>query len=105
MTCFSPSCSLTASASCPSEHPVLLELYNPKGQLIHTGKPARSLDAFHSFRIDTDEVGADRQLEGPRADRRHWLSSRTLKIETVVPNRLKINFQPGRRQAAGRRSR
>jgi uncharacterized protein YfaS (alpha-2-macroglobulin family) len=78
----------------PSEHPVLLELYNPKGQLIQTCKPARSLDAFHSFRIRT----AEDALTG------NWKArvlvggltfEQNVKIETVVPNRLKINFQPG----------
>jgi uncharacterized protein YfaS (alpha-2-macroglobulin family) len=78
----------------PREHPVLLELYNPKGQLIRTCKPARSLDAFHSFRIQTDEAAPTgswkaRVLVGGLA------FEQSLKIETVVPNRLKINFQPG----------
>jgi uncharacterized protein YfaS (alpha-2-macroglobulin family) len=78
----------------PTEHPVLLELYNPKGQLIHAGKPTRSLDAFHSFRIRT----AESALTG------NWKArvlvggltfEQNVKIETVVPNRLKIDFQPG----------
>ena len=78
----------------PAGHPVLLELYNPKGQLIHSGKPDRSLDAFHSFRIRT----AESALTG------NWKAKvlvgglvfeQNVKIETVVPNRLKIDFQPG----------
>jgi uncharacterized protein YfaS (alpha-2-macroglobulin family) len=78
----------------PSEHPVLLELYNPKGQLIQTCKPARSLDAFHSFRLRTAEAALTgnwkaRVLVGGLS------FEQNVKIETVVPNRLKINFQPG----------
>jgi hypothetical protein len=78
----------------PGAHPVLLELYNPKGQLIHSGKPDSSLDAFHSFRIRT----AESALTG------NWKAKvlvgglvfeQNVKIETVVPNRLKIDFQPG----------
>lgn len=39
----------------PKEHPVLLELTNPKGQLIQTAKPAKSLQSFYAFRLATDE--------------------------------------------------
>ncbi len=78
----------------PAGHPVLLELYNPKGQLIQTSKPARSLDAFHSFRLRTDESAPTgtwkaRVLVGGLT------FEQGLKIETVKPNRLKIDFQPG----------
>jgi uncharacterized protein YfaS (alpha-2-macroglobulin family) len=78
----------------PAEHPVLLELYNPKGQLIQTAKPTRSLDAFHHFRLRTAES----------APTGNWKAKvlvgglsfeQNLKIETVVPNRLKIDFRPG----------
>jgi hypothetical protein len=40
----------------PREHPVTLELYNPKGQLLQTLKPAKVLDAFYCFRVETDEA-------------------------------------------------
>ena len=78
----------------PKEHPLVLELYNPKGQLIQTCKPARSLDAFHSFRIQTDEAAPTgnwkaRVLVGGLS------FEQSVRIEMVVPNRLKINFQPG----------
>ncbi len=78
----------------PAGHPVLLELYNPKGQLIQTAKPARSLDAFHSFRLRTAESAPTgnwraKVLVGGLA------FEQNLKIETVVPNRLKIDFRPG----------
>lgn len=78
----------------PAGHPLLLELYNPKGQLIQSGKPARSLPPFHSFRLRTDESAPTgtwkaRVLVGG------LVFEQNLKIETVAPNRLKIDFQPG----------
>lgn len=78
----------------PKEHPVLLELYNPKGQLIQTCKPARALDTFYSFRIPTEEASLTgnwnaRVLVGGLS------FNQNVKIEMVTPNRLKINFQPG----------
>ena len=78
----------------PREHPVVLELYNPKGQLIQTCKPARSLDAFHSFRIQTDEAAPTGNWKA-RVLVGGFAFEQGVKIETVVPNRLKINFQPG----------
>ncbi len=78
----------------PSEHPVVLELYNPKGQLIQTCKPTRSLDAFHSFRIRTEEAALTGNWKA-RVLVGGLTFEQNVKIETVVPNRLKINFQPG----------
>jgi uncharacterized protein YfaS (alpha-2-macroglobulin family) len=79
----------------PKDHPVVLELFNPKGQLIQTYRPANSLESFHCFRVGTDEdapTGAwkARVLVGGLT------FDKTLRIETVVPNRLKIQFNPGR---------
>ncbi|HUU05107.1 MAG TPA: MG2 domain-containing protein [Patescibacteria group bacterium] len=78
----------------PAEHPVLLELYNPKGQLIQTRKPARSLDAFHSFRLRTAEAAPTGNWKA-RVRVGGLSFEQNVKIETVVPNRLKIDFQPG----------
>lgn len=78
----------------PKEHPVVLELYNPRGQLIQTQKPVKSVQSFHSFRVATDEaaptgVWKARVLVGG------LVFDKALRIETVVPNRLKIQFKPG----------
>ena len=78
----------------PADHPLLLELYNPKGQLIQTAKPARTLDAFHSFRLRTDESAPTGNWKA-RVLVGGLTFEQNLKIETVVPNRLKIDFQPG----------
>jgi uncharacterized protein YfaS (alpha-2-macroglobulin family) len=79
----------------PAGHPVMMELYSPQGQLVRTLEPAKSVEPFHAFRVETGET----------APTGNWQAkvlvggltfSRTLKIETVVPNRLKIVLDPGR---------
>ncbi|MBN2346868.1 MAG: hypothetical protein JXO51_10815, partial [Candidatus Aminicenantes bacterium] len=72
----------------------LLELYNPKGQLIRTCKPDRSLDAFHSFRLRTAESAPTGSWKA-RVLVGGLVFEQRLKVETVVPNRLKIDFRPG----------
>lgn len=78
----------------PKEHPVALELYNPKGQLLQTLKPVKSLDTFYCFRIETDEAALTGSWKA-RVVIGGMAFEQKLKIETVVPNRLKITYNPG----------
>jgi uncharacterized protein YfaS (alpha-2-macroglobulin family) len=75
----------------PADHPVIMEFYNPSGQLVSSCKPLKSMHPFHSFRLHT----ADSAPTG------NWkvqaligglTFKKTIKIETIVPNRLKIQF-------------
>jgi len=80
----------------PANYPVTMEVFNPKGQLykrLINGKP---LNGFYSFKLATETS----------APTGNWLAkvkaggatfSKTLKVETVMPNRLKINFNVGNR--------
>lgn len=78
----------------PPSHPVVFELQNPQGQV--TGRLVRSVsvNGFYGFATATD----------PEAPTGNWLAkvkvggtqfTKTLKIETVKPNRLKINLDFG----------
>lgn len=78
----------------PPAHPVTLELYNPKGQLILSQTNTQPVGDFYHFTLKTEESA----LTG------NWTAkailggsafSKTLKIETVIPNRLKVelNFE------------
>lgn len=78
----------------PQGHPVTMELYNPKGQLIQTYKPVKSLSSFHSFRIETDEDAPTGAWKA-RVHVGGLTFDKALRIETVIPNRLKIQFSPG----------
>ncbi len=79
----------------PEGHPVLMELYSPQGQLVGTLKPEKIVEPFYAFRAETDEAAPTgnwraRVLVGGLT------FEKTLKIETVVPNRLKIALDAGR---------
>ncbi|MEI7661033.1 MAG: MG2 domain-containing protein, partial [Bacteroidota bacterium] len=75
----------------PEHHPVSMSLYNPGGQLISQIVRTSSLNGFYKFSTAT----------APDAPTGNWLVKisvggiefqKTLKIETVKPNRLKIRF-------------
>lgn len=78
----------------PKDHPVGLELYNPRGQLAQRYMSNSGQNGFYSFRMATD----------PDAITGNWQArikvggatfSKTLKIETVKPNRLKVRLDAG----------
>ncbi len=75
----------------PASHPVVLELYTPENQLYERKVKTSSLNKFYDFRTATD----------PNAPTGNWLAkvkvggsafTKTIRIETVKPNRLKINL-------------
>ncbi len=79
----------------PKNHPVIFELRNPKGQLVKVLKKFQSLNGFYCFRLATNEDAPTGnwnvkiKIGGVTFDKR-------LKIETVRPNRLKINIGFGK---------
>ncbi len=75
----------------PKHHPVGFSLLNPSGQLINRMVRTSSVDGFYSFNTVT----------APDAPTGNWLAQvsvggaefrKTLKIETIKPNRLKITL-------------
>ncbi len=78
----------------PASHPVSIDFFNPRGQLIHSSQPTRSLKNFHFFGLKTDNSAptgnwkATVKVGGINFDK-------TIKVETVVPNRLKIELDVG----------
>ena len=79
----------------PEAHPARLELYNPKGQLVERIVRTKSTNGFYCFQTATE----------PDAPTGNWQAvvrvggarfEKMLKIETVMPNRLKINLDFGR---------
>jgi uncharacterized protein YfaS (alpha-2-macroglobulin family) len=85
----------------PSGHPVVMEIYSPQGQLVQTLTPEKVVEPFYAFRFTSDEA----------APTGNWRAqvlvggltfTKTLKIETVVPNRLKIDFRTGREVLTGK---
>lgn len=73
----------------PEDHPVKLELLDPYNKVVHREVKTRSLNNFYSFELSSDE----------NAPTGNWVVrisvggatfTKTIKIETIKPNRLKI---------------
>jgi len=84
------------SANLPEGHPVTFELYNPKGQLTKRLVESKHTNGFYTFKTRTETT----------APTGNWVAKvsvggavfqKTLKIETVMPNRLKIDLDFGGR--------
>ncbi|MGX5820241.1 alpha-2-macroglobulin family protein [Chitinophaga lutea] len=82
----------------PANHPVIFELYNPKGQLYKRINQHLSLNGFYNFNTVTD----------PEAPTGSWQAKvkvggaefrRSIRIETVKPNRLKVRLDFGSQQS------
>ncbi len=78
----------------PENHPVIFELYNPQGQLYTRLTKRSGVNGFYTFITSTQ----------PDAPTGYWNAKikvggtefgKTLKIETIKPNRLKINIDFG----------
>ncbi|MCP4148323.1 MAG: hypothetical protein GY757_11285, partial [bacterium] len=77
----------------PDGHPVTLKLYNPKSQLIVSQTSKKARDGFYNFKFKTktsDPTGSWKA----KIHVGSLVFYHTLKIETVVPNRLKVKILP-----------
>ncbi len=79
----------------PADHPVEFNLYTPQGQLYKHTVQNDAEDGFYLFKTSTD-------ASSPTGN---WLAKvkvggavfeKTIKVETVMPNRLKINIDFGK---------
>ncbi|MCK5222775.1 MAG: hypothetical protein KAR14_14405, partial [Candidatus Aminicenantes bacterium] len=79
--------------SFPENHPATLELFNPRNQLVRKIVRKNSTDGFYNFRITTSENDLTGNWRGKLTlGSTHFFH--TLKIETVVPFRLKVRLDP-----------
>jgi uncharacterized protein YfaS (alpha-2-macroglobulin family) len=78
----------------PAEHPVTLEFRNPRGQLTQTLTNSKPVGQFYAFELETD-------ADAPTGN---WNATvlvggttfqKAVKVETVMPNRLKIELDLG----------
>jgi uncharacterized protein YfaS (alpha-2-macroglobulin family) len=78
----------------PDDHPASIQLLNPMGQLVHTATNASPVNGFYTFPLATAEDAptgnwtAIAEVGGTRFTRR-------LKVETVAPNRLRVELDFG----------
>ena len=75
----------------PDNHPVSIEIYNPKGQFYNKQVSSNGLNGFYTFAITTkpeDPTGMWNAYVKVGGATFH----KSLRVETVKPNRLKINL-------------
>ena len=75
----------------PDQHPVTMELYNAKGQLVESKTNNSPVGDFYKFKFTTAEQ-AETGTWKAKAILGGNQFTKVLKIETVVPNRLKIDL-------------
>lgn len=78
----------------PQDHPASLELYNPQGQLYQRYTSNSGQNGFYAFRLATDADAITGNWSA-RVKVGGATFSKTLKIETVKPNRLKVRLNAG----------
>ncbi|MDG1477510.1 MAG: alpha-2-macroglobulin family protein [Vicingaceae bacterium] len=78
----------------PATHPVVMELYTPENKLFLRKVKTNSVNGLYDFRMKTD----------PESPTGNWFAkikvggstfTKTIKIEAIKPNRLKINLDFG----------
>ena len=85
----------------PAGHPVEMELTSPRGQLYKRIVQANADDGYNVFRTATD-VNAPTGNWTCKVKVGGAVFEKTIKIETVMPNRLKIDLNFGDAKALGK---
>lgn len=75
----------------PKSHPVKFELFNPKGILVYEKISTNSLNGLYDFRTatHTEDITGNYSAKVSIGNRSFY---KTIKVETVKPNRLKIEL-------------
>ncbi|MDF2433660.1 MAG: alpha-2-macroglobulin [Mucilaginibacter sp.] len=78
----------------PPDHPVELDFYNPMGQLYTTLNRNTSVDGFYSFHLatQTSDVTGNWKVKVKVGGA---IFEKNIKVETIMPNRLKLNLSFG----------
>lgn len=76
----------------PKDHPVIFELHNARGQLVTREVRKSSLNGFYKFTTPTN-ADAPTGNWSAKVEVGGATFSQTIKVETIKPNRLKINLK------------
>jgi alpha-2-macroglobulin len=76
----------------PKEHPIIFEMYNPTGQQVQKVIKNTSVDGFYDFRTATD-INAPTGNYSVKVNVGGVVFDKKIKVETVTPNRLKLNMK------------
>ena len=75
----------------PAAYPVSMEIYDPRGQLVKKMIRTENVNGFYSFLTVTDPEAPTGSWEA-RCKVGNAIFSKNLRVEMVMPNRLKIKF-------------
>lgn len=75
----------------PKNHPVQFELLNPQGQVFRKITKTEGLDGFYDFTTTTDKNSPTGNWTARVKVGGAWFT-KNIKVETIMPNRLKINL-------------
>ncbi|MEZ5107135.1 MAG: MG2 domain-containing protein, partial [Draconibacterium sp.] len=80
------------NAQFPEDYPVIFQLINPNGQVVEKLVQTENMNGFYSFKIKTE---SDAPTGNWRAEAKvgNAVFSQRVKIETVKPNRLKVDLK------------
>ena len=78
----------------PANHPVTFSLYNPQGQLYKRISTSQQVNGFYNFTTVTD-MSAPTGVWNAEVKVGPAKFSKLVRIETIMPNRLKINLDFG----------
>ncbi|HRX16964.1 MAG TPA: MG2 domain-containing protein, partial [Spirochaetota bacterium] len=78
----------------PKDHPITMKLYDPRGRLKQIQSAYRQANNFYAFELKTDSEDETGSWTA-RAELGGLSFTKTLKIETVKPNRLKVELDIG----------
>lgn len=78
----------------PATHPATVELLDPQGKTVSTATSAQAVGDFYTFRLSTAETAPTGNWRA-RAQVGGLSFEKVLKIETVMPNRLKLELDTG----------
>ncbi|MBS1651707.1 MAG: hypothetical protein JSU07_06820 [Bacteroidetes bacterium] len=78
----------------PPNHPVVFELTNPQGQLIKRMLSTKGVNGFYNFTCVTDK-NAPTGLWNAVVKVGSSVFYKTIRVETIMPNRLKIEVNAG----------
>ncbi|MBS1744293.1 MAG: hypothetical protein JST81_14790 [Bacteroidetes bacterium] len=84
----------------PPDHPVEFSLYNPQGQLFRHAVQSGAYDGFYVFKTATD-AGSPTGNWQAKIKVGGAVFDKKIKVETVMPNRLKINLDFGKDPVLG----
>jgi hypothetical protein len=80
--------------SLPENHPVTFELADPRGQVVHRAISSTGVDGMYAFPVPTAK-DAPTGMYMARAKVGGVTFSLPVRVETIMPNRLKINLDFG----------